>query len=713
MKKFIYIILILVCAYRVKAQETKQDTVKQLEEVVITANRTPIKIKNNPGALSLISRGELEFMPKSVAADEALSLVPGVRVENPHDGERVHISIRGQGILTEKGLRGIGVMLDGIPLNDPSGFAPDLFDVDWENVKRIEVIRGPAASMYGSGAAAGVINIVTNDGTEKPLGVKISQHFGSYGFHKTLLNLGGTSGSVNYNINISRLGGNGFRDHQAFWGNNLYEKLNFTPSEKLKLTQIISHTDYFHQNPEGLNLSQLNNPKQANPDANPFNEYQKTNRTTWGLTGNYKINDFQSIKAYAYYRSWVYKETSNKYAEYRNYTEPGSGLQYNISLKQNNIVHHFGFGSDLKFQNINLYKLQSAPNPNREESTDETNIETDSLLANNLINQYSTGVYAFYRFELGKFNLIANIRQDNIYNKLTNKMLGLDTAVTDMNFIHTTFRTGLSYNLSDEITMFANYSQGFLPPSVEELASNPVGYSGFNTHLKPAVSECYETGTRGTLFGKIYYDITGFLMYTTNDFFRFKQTGRGNQEVFYGNAGNSRRYGLETYFSVNILHNLNFQAAYTYSDFRYVSAQIDPVYTDTNYVLTKPPQSGQYLPNCPKHQLYTELKYKLNKNFKFGVSTVYQSEWTIYTDPDAYYGRLDPAVYQNRQKGYMLFNTKVAYNWQVQKVTGELSLSVRNITDAKYIAFTEPDPDGNSYQPGPGREFFVNLIVRF
>ncbi len=713
MKKFIYIILVFFSIYDLKAQNTKQDTVKKLNEIVITANRTPIKIKNNPGAISLVSQNELNFMPKSIAADEALSLVPGVRVENPHDGERVHISIRGQGILTEKGLRGIGVLLDGIPLNDPSGFDPDLFDVDWENVKRIEVIRGPAASMYGSGAAAGVINIITDNGPQKPLGVKISQHFGSYGFRKTLAEIGGTSNSINYNVNISHSAGNGFRDHQAFWANNIYEKLNFTPSEKLKLTQIISHTDYFHQNPEGLNLSQLSNPRQANPDANPYNEYLKTNRTTWGITGNYKINNSQSIKAYAYYRTWKYKETSNKYAGYRNYTDPGLGLQYNISFKQNNITHHFGFGSDVKFQKINLYKLQSAPDTNRVESTDETNIETDSLLANNLINQYSTGVYAFYRFELDKFNFIANIRQDNIYNKLTNKMLGIDTATTDMDFTHTTFRTGISYNVSDAITVFANYSQGFLPPSVEELASNPVGYSGFNTHLKPATSECYEAGTRGTLFKKMYYDITGFLMYTTNDFFRFKQSGRGNQEVFYGNAGNSRRYGLETYFSVNILRNLNLQIAYTYSDFRYTSAQIDPIYTDTNYVLTKPPQSGQYLPNCPKHQLFAELKYRINKNFKFGISTNYQSEWAIYTDPDAYFGKLDPAVYQNWQKGYTLFNAKAAYDWQIKNINGELSLSVRNIANENYIAFTEPDPDGNSYQPGPGREFFVNLVVKF
>ena len=55
---------------------------------------------------------------------------------------------------------------------------------------------------------------------------------------------------------------------------------------------------------------------------------------------------------------------------------------------------------------------------------------------------------------------------------------------------------------------------------------------------------------------------------------------------------------------------------------------------------------------------------------------------------------------------------EIAYLWSLGKFNGELSFSVRNLTDEKYIAFTEPDPDGNSYQPGPGREFFVNAKIK-
>ena len=712
MKKIIYITALLCINILVYGQELKQDTIK-LDAVIVTANRMPIVLKNTPGAISLVTPKTLAIMPKTIGAEEALRLVPGVRIDNQHNGERVHMSIRGQGILTERGLRGIGIVLDGIPINDPSGFAPDLYDVDWETVEKIEVLRGPSAGLYGSSGAAGILNISTKNGGNKPFGGAFSQAFGSNGFYKTFVQVNGTKSTNDYRISYSREAGNGYRDHQAFWANKLYEKLGFQVSKKLSVTQILSHTDYFHQNPEGLNLEQLDNPKQANPDACPFNEYQKTNRTTFGLTGVYKISDKQNINTYAFYRTWNYKETSNKAAEYRDYTDPGAGLQYNLKLQTGKLKHYFSLGTDFKWQNINMYKLQSAANLQRVESIDETNIETDSLLANQIVNQQSAGVFAIYKFKFGKLNILGNLRYDDIKNELTDKMMWIDTAKTDMNFSQISFRLGASYNFSDAITIFANYSEGFMPPSTEELAANPVAYSGFNTHLVPATSNCYEIGMRGYLADKIYYDITGFSMKTENDFFRFKQSGRGNQEVFYGNAGNSQRYGIETYFAIDILKLLNLQVAYTFSEFKYTSANIDPVYTDTNYVLTSPPEAGQYLPNSPKHQLYAELRYKITKNLSISLGTEYQSEWAIYTDAKAYNGELDPAIYRNWQSGFNLYNAKLVYNWRYKGLNGEISLSARNFTGETYMAFTEPDPDGNSYQPGPKQEFFGGIKIKF
>ncbi|MCX6330177.1 MAG: TonB-dependent receptor, partial [Bacteroidia bacterium] len=651
-------------------QEELPDTTinVKLMEVIITSNRLPVRLKSNPGSVSLVTSDALSLMPKAVGVEEALRLVPGVRIDNQHDGERVHVSIRGQGILTERGLRGIGVLIDGIPVNDPSGFAPDLYDVEWATVKSIEVLRGPVAGLYGGGASAGILNIVTDNGTSKPISGLASQSFGSNGFMKSLIQLDGSKKIVDYRMTYSRTGGDGYRDHQAFRSNKLYEKINFKSSEKLLITQVFSYIRYFQQNPEGLKIGQFDNLRQANPDARQFNEYQKTNRVTAGAHGSYKISGRHDFEITAYLHSWNYKETSNKCAEYRTIMNPGGSAQYNLHFTLGKVKNTFGLGVDLKWQNIDMHKLQSAGDPNRIEKVDETNLETDSLLANQIISQQSTGFFGIYKLDFGKFSLMANLRFDLMKNQLTNKMFAIDSANTSKDFSRISGRIGANYSFSDAFILYANWSQGFLPPSTEELANNPTGYSGFNTYLVPAVSDCFETGIRGFISSTFSYELTGFSMRTRNDFFRFKQSGRGNQEVFYGNAGNSKRSGIEAFVSYNIIKNLIFQAAYTFSGYKYVSADIDAVYTDTAYVLTTPPAAGQWLPNSPRHQLYAAITWSIIKNLKLDLATEYQSKWAIYTDAKAYSGELDPAIYRNWQDGFNLWHARLSYEWKIKKI---------------------------------------------
>ena len=713
--------LILICAFFLLpaslsySQPVLPDSSKsvKLDEVIVIAERLPILLKKNTGSLSIVTSETLSSMPKSIGAEEALRFVPGVRIDNQHDGERVHLSMRGQGILTERGLRGIGVIIDGIPVNDPSGFAPDLYDVEWGSVKNIEVLRGPVAGLYGGSGAGGVLVINTRSGGVQPLGGTVSQSLGSNGFTKSLVALDGSKKDVDYNITFSHGAGDGYRDHQAFRSNKLYEKLNFHPSPKLLLTQVISYTSYFQQNPEGLNVLQFDNLKQANPDARPFNEYQKTSRITIGLSSKYKISNSQDIDAVVFVHSGEYKETSNKCAEYRNITNPGANVQYNLRLGTGKVKNNFSLGSDLKWQDIGMYKLQSAADTLRKESVDESNIETNVLLANQVISQRSLGAYALYKLEAGKLTLTGSIRYDDIHNGLNDKMMGADSSRTSFSNRKTSMRAGASYSISNIANLFASVSQGFMPPSTEELASNPVGYSGFNTHLVPATSVCSEIGIRGLNGTRFYYEITGFLMNTQNDFFRFKQTGRGNQEVFYGNAGNSHRLGIESFISMKVVKDLSIQAAYTYSDFKYTSSAIDPVYTNQAYVLTVPPVPGQWLPNSPRHQLYAEISYSILKKVVVTFGTEAQSEWAVYTDANAYSGKLDKAIYQNWQSGFNLYNASVSYSFDLSGLKSELRFSSRNLGGINYMAFTEPDPDGNAYHPGPGREFFLSLKVEF
>jgi len=688
------------CLFQItQAQKTSiepTDSLKQisLKEVIITGNRINIPLKLNPAATSVVTGDVLQSMPRAIAADEALRLVPGVRIDNQANGSRLHMSIRGQGILSERGLRGIKVLIDGIPVNDPTGFASDLYDVDWETVKQIEVLRGPAAAIYGGGSAAGVLNILTNDGGLKPFGGKFSTTIGSNGFYKVFGQVDGAASDLNYRVSYSHFQGDGYRDHTSFFGNNFSEKMKWNTPSRLKITQLLTVSQYFNQNAEGLNFDQVKeNPKQSNPDAIPCNEFQYTMRITNGFTGQYQLNANEDITFNSYMRYTKYTEPGSSAVDHRSMITPGFTFQYNLKQPFKNGVNHFSAGTDIQWQSIDGYKVANIKDPNRTEargSFSQTVNEGSEMLANQTTNQSGLGIFAIDQLELNKkWSIVGSLRYDNIRNKLNDKMDVPVKLSGSSNFDKLTGKIGIAYAVSSNISLYTNWGQGFMPPATEELMSNPVSFGGFNKSLVPATSNSEELGVRGNIGNMVSYDLTGFFMKTKNDFYRYRILPARPLETFYGNAGSSDRFGFETYISVHPVESVNFKVAYTYSHFKYTAP--DSI-------------KGNWLPNCPQHQLELDLSYKITKRLSVGMSSETQSKWYIYTD------KIHKDV---SQAGFSLLNFRAAYEWKIGSVTGELNFSAKNITNVSYIAFTEPDPDGNSYQPAALREFFGGLKINF
>ena len=186
----------------------------------------------------------------------------------------------------------------------------------------------------------------------------------------------------------------------------------------------------------------------------------------------------------------------------------------------------------------------------------------------------------------------------------------------------------------------------------------------------------------------LFYDVTLFYLDTKNDFYRYRVPSRP-LETFYGNAGASKRKGVEMYLNWNPLSKLEIQVSYTFSDFRYSSP--DSI-------------SGNHLPNSPVHQLFADISYKAGNHISVGVSYEMQSKWYIYTD------EIHSNIYQD---GFSLLHARISYDLRIGGVKGTISLYGRNLTDKQYIAFTEPDPDGNSYQPSARREILASLRILF
>ena len=660
------------------AQETpaRRDTVV-LPAIVVTAPRLSTPLAVDPAAIKVLGVDQLD-LPRGIAVDEAVMLVPGVRVENQADGKRVHLESRGQGILTERGIRGITILLDGLPLNDPTGFAPDLYDIDWPAVSQIQVQRGPAASLYGGASSAGIISVTTQDGPPGRAVGGLSSTYGSNGFWRGTGEMGGTLDDVNYRISYTHNTGDGWRVHTAFHGDNLYAKAHWRPSPSLLLTPIIGYTNYFNQNAEGLNLAQVQqDPRQPNPDALTYNEFQSTHRVVGGVTGEWDLGGAQSISGDVFVRHTGWEESVPSSVDHRAMFNPGATLQYSTERSTGALRHHVGIGTDLQWQTIDDYTRANLG----------AAAEGPARLSDQTFSQSGAGVFAVDRIELGpQWDVTLNARYDYVGNKLSDHLQagGVDLS-GNATFWAWTMRGGLTWNPSPALSFYGNIGQGFLPPATGELAANPAHIGGFNQNLNAATSLGEEVGARGAV-GTVVFDVGAFHLNTDNDFDRYRVASRP-LETFYRNAGSSRRYGLEASAGWAPVSPLLVQVAYTWSNFKYTNST--SAYGDVN---------GHWLPNSPEHRLVADGAFTIGPA-TLGLTSESVSRW--YVDPSN----------AASVDGYTLLHARLAWRVSVGGTRMTITGEVRNIFAVKYMGFTEPDPDGNSYQPAAEREVFVGFAL--
>jgi iron complex outermembrane receptor protein len=696
--KAIFLLSALVCSsvqLGLSQGLTEKDTMmyRYPIEIVITAPRINMPLKEAPFATSIVESDAIRELPKSIAIDEPLKLVPGVKVDNQANGERVHLSIRGQGILSERGIRGIKFLLDGIPINDPTGFAPDVFDVDFAAVDHIDVLRGPAASLYGGSASGGIIDITTQKAVDKPLYGEAQASYGSYGFWKGFGQFGGDVDKVNYNISFSRTAGDGYRQHTHFWGNHVYGAAIYTPTEGIQLTPIAGFTHMYHENPEGINLAYYEkDPTLPNDDAIPFNEFLETERGTYGARGHFVLTEQHEVDVMAFVKRTNFTEANNHTFSHRTIVTPGISAEYDYSMGEatDNVRNRIAIGADFQWQTIDQH-----------EKPNDHSVEIDTLLSKEQIKQRGVGPFLVDKLSVGKdWTIVGSLRYDDIHNELDDQLTTDSTSASGTrDFSKATGRIGVTYSLIPEANLFASWGQGFLPPATEELAQNPDGYGGFNMHLTSATSQGFEVGSRGSLKQELSYDLTVFYLKTKDDFDRYRLPNRG-QTTFYKNSGPTRRLGAEFYGRYMPIRELEVQLAYTYSNFTYTTDSPDPIVMDDT-TIHKYINSGNFLPNSPQHQLYFDAEYHIVPKFSiaFGFETLSKS----YID--------GANIEAEAVEGYTLVHARAVYKWQLGPMIGELSLSARNIGDVKYVAFSEPDPGGNAYQPGAGREFIGGLKI--
>ena len=197
-------VVALVVSFASPVGADQGEPVEALEEVVVTATRLEEPVREVASSVSVISAEELERKQQRTVA-EAIRAVPGLDL----------VQTGGPGGLASVHLRGAGdghtlVMLDGIELNDPitPSRSFDLSYLTTDNLERIEVVRGPQSTLYGSDAAGGVINLITKKG-EGPLKVRFAGEAGTFQTYSARVEAAGSGAGLHYSLVASQVNSDG------------------------------------------------------------------------------------------------------------------------------------------------------------------------------------------------------------------------------------------------------------------------------------------------------------------------------------------------------------------------------------------------------------------------------------------------------------------------------------------------------------------------
>ncbi len=216
----------------------------ELEQVVVTATKTEVPLKDVAATVTVITKEEIEARQATEVPD-LLREVPGLNVTR--QGSRGGITT----VFPRGGNSNFNlVLIDGIKVNDAGGFY-DFSDLSTDNIERIEIVRGPQSALYGADAMGSVIQIFTKRGQGAPR-VDASFAGGNLNTFEEKLNLNGGVGQLGYSLGVGRTDTDGSLPiNNAFRETTLSSRLDYTAAKALDLSLVVRYSDSLFQFPTG------------------------------------------------------------------------------------------------------------------------------------------------------------------------------------------------------------------------------------------------------------------------------------------------------------------------------------------------------------------------------------------------------------------------------------------------------------------------------
>ena len=291
----------LISFHNLHAQDSSQTVTVTLEEVSIEASKLDTPRTVLPFSLSVINLREVQAMHQQLSLQEYLGAIPGLFSLNANNyAQDFRISIRGFGARAAFGIRGIKIIVDGIPETTPDGQG-QVDNLPLGLLQSIEVLRGPSASLYGN-ASGGVLYLNTLDSL-KDEAVRFRTTLGAFGLQSYQLSASFKSTKTTSLFYYNRTKTNGFRAFSGLEQNVFNAKVKHGLTSKARLQLQLNYTNSPRaEDAGGLTMSEvMADRKQARQRNVDYDTYEKINQFKLGLRWLQQWRTQWKLNTYAFY----------------------------------------------------------------------------------------------------------------------------------------------------------------------------------------------------------------------------------------------------------------------------------------------------------------------------------------------------------------------------------------------------------------------------
>jgi len=671
-----------------------QPSETELDKIVVTASRDRQERSDAPIAISTISEKTINET-KPTTPREVLNKVSGVYMvdlgnEQHSMGMRQPLSYDSMFLYLE----------DGIPIRPTGIFNHNaLIEMNMASTSRMEVIKGPASSLYGSEAIGGAINFITHRPTRDPE-FQAQLQGNNLNYKRADLKVSDSWGKVGvvasgYYANRTE----GPRDHSDFDKLALTIRADWHVTDKTVWTNSLSYIDYKTDMTGGVDstnffsqdFTSLQTFTYRKVDAlrlrSTVDQFWNPSSKT-SITGIYRDNAMGQNPHYRIkddYKPW--SDTGDPTLAHgeenlNSFQSLGVIAQHREQLEFLNTEWITGVSIDYS---PNDYKANYIQIDKNSEGIYTNYMKTDSLLTKYSIDLMNTAAYTHLKITpIEKLKIIASLRYDRIdydYDNHLNPTAFSGAPDEKNNFDQVTPKVGLTYDLGNKIGVYSNYSVGFSPPEVSEL------YRGVKVPtLEPSTYSNYELG--GWLSfakNKGYMDLSIYQLNGMNEIISVKQPDGSTEKE---NAGETRHRGVEYTIRYAPIDEVSFRVSGANAEHEF----IDFVEEGNDY-------SGNLMSTAPSFIANSEVIYR--PEFLDGAHV--GLEWQHMSE---YY--MDPA---NTEKypGFDVFNLRLGY-----EVSGiEFWVHTLNMTDKNYATIVNKSAWGKSYRVGQPRTFTIGINYNF